>query len=182
MTIDYETVVYNYGALDGRSPGDIVTGFGDTANYDTTVSPISNPGANGTILGKGGLVDAVGGTIEALGEGNILGAIKTAGTAYNTFKNINVKTTVKAELDAMLRNTIQNTPNTRNTLFDFPTAGMSPGTVGTAGAPTIGALTQPPAVNTNITNAGTQNNGANLINPPIFSGFAPESEFTGTVV
>jgi hypothetical protein len=111
-----------------------------------------------------------------------LGAIKTAGTAYNTFKNINVKTTVKAELDAMLRNTIQNTPNTRNTLFDFPTAGMSPGTVGTAGAPTIGALTQPPAVNTNITNAGTQNNGANLINPPIFSGFAPESEFTGTVV
>ncbi len=98
MTIDYETVVYNYGGLDGRSPGDIVTGFGDVANYDTTVSPIANPGSNGTILGQGGLVDAVGGTIEALSEGNILGAIKTAGTAYNTFKNKNVKTTVKAEL------------------------------------------------------------------------------------
>ena len=182
MTIDYETVVYNYGALDGRTPGDIVTGFGDVANYDRTVSPISNPGANGTILGKGGLVDAVGGTIEALGEGNILGAIKTAGTAYNTFKNTNVKTTVKAELDAMLRNTIQNTPNTRNTLFDFPSAGMSPGTVGTAGAPVIGALTQPPAVNTNITNAGTQNNGANLVNPPFFSGFTAESGFTGTII
>jgi hypothetical protein len=182
MTIDYETVVYNYGALDGRSPGDIVTGFGDVANYDTTVSPISNPGANGTILGKGGLVDAVGGTIEALGEGNILGAIKTAGTAYNTFKNTNVKTTVKAELDAMLRNTIQNTPNTRNTLFDFPTAGMTPGTVGTAGAPVIGALTRPPAVNTNITTAGTQYNGANLVNPPFFSGLTTEPEFTGTTV
>lgn len=182
MTIDYETVVYNYGALDGRNPGDIVTGFGDVDTYDRNVSPISNPGANGTILGKGGLVDAVGGTIEALNEGNILGAIKTAGTAYNTFKNKNVSTVVKSELDAMLRNTLQNTPNTRNTLFDFPTAGMSPDTVGTAGAPVIGALTKPPAVNTNITTAGTQYNGANLINPPIFTGFTPESGFTGTVV
>jgi hypothetical protein len=182
MTIDYETVVYNYGALDGRSPGDIVTGFGDVATYDRNVSPIAANGSNGTILGKGGLVDAVGGTIEALSEGNVLDAIKTAGTAYNTFKNKNVSTVVKSELDAMLRNTLQNTPNTRNTLFDFPVAGMSPGTVGTAGAPVIGALNSPPAVNTNLTTAGTQYNGANLINPPIFSGFTPDSGFTGTVI
>lgn len=167
MTIDYETVVYNYGALDGRSPGDIVTGFGDEATYDRVESPISKPGANGTILGKGGLVDAVGGTIEALAEGDILGAIKTAGTAYNTFKNTDIKEVATAELDAMLRNTVQNTPNTRNTLFEFPAAGMSPATVGNAGAPVIGALTKPPTVNPNVTTAGSQYNGKNLIDPPI---------------
>ena len=182
MTIDYETVVYNYGALDGRSPGDIVTGFGDNATYDRVESPISKPGANGTILGQGGLVDAVGGTIEALSEGNILGAIKTAGTAYNTFKNTNIVNTAKTELDVMLRNTIQNTPNTRNTLFDFPTAGMTPGTVGTAGAPVIAALSQPPAVNTRTTNAGSQYNGANLVNPPLFSGLGSEPGFGGTII
>lgn len=166
MTIDYETVVYNYGALDGRSPGDIVTGFGDEATYDRVESPISKPGANGTILGQGGLVDAVGGTIEALSEGNILGAVKTAGTAYNTFKNLNVVETAKAELDAMARNAIQNTPNTRNVLFDFPAAGMTPGTVGTAGAPVIGAKQNPKPINQEPL-AGSQYNGSNLVNPSV---------------
>lgn len=177
MSIDYETVVYNYGALDGRSPGDIVTGFGDEATYDRVGSPISKPGANGTILGKGGLIDAVGGTIEALAEGNILGAIKTAGTAYNTFKNTDLKQVATAELDAMLRNSIQNTPNTRNTLFEFPAAGSTPGTVGTAGAPTIAAnsapkpITQEPLYDydplTEEPYAGSQYNGSNLVNPPV---------------
>ncbi len=32
MTIDYETVTYRYGALDGDAPGDIVTGFGAEGN------------------------------------------------------------------------------------------------------------------------------------------------------
>ena len=82
----------------------------------------------------------------------------------------------------MLRNTIQNTPNARNTLFDFPTAGMTPGTVGTAGAPVIGALSQPPAVNTNTTNAGSQYNGSNLVNPPLFSGLGSEPGFGGTII
>ena len=58
MTLDYETVVYNYGAMDGRSPGNIVSGFGDPAHYDTLPSPIAGQG-QGTILGQGGLVDAV---------------------------------------------------------------------------------------------------------------------------
>lgn len=158
MTIDYETVAYNYGALDGRDPGNIVTGFGDEANYDRTESPISKPGANGTILGQGGLVDAVGGAIESLAEGDILGAIQTAGTAYNTFKNTNLKDVATNELNAMLRNTVQNTPNTRNTLFSFPTAGSTPSTVGVAASPVIGALTRPPAV-TDEPNAGIQDYG-----------------------
>ncbi len=32
MTIDYETVTYNYGKMDDRSPSDIVTGFGVESN------------------------------------------------------------------------------------------------------------------------------------------------------
>ena len=159
MTVDYETVVYNYGKMDGRKPGDIVTGFGDVANYDRTPSPIMQPGANGTVLGQGGLVDAAGGALRALGDGDILGAVKTAGTTYNTFKNVNLKSVVTSELDAMLRNAIQNTPNTRNTLFSFPKAGSTPGPIGTAGFPTINGRLAPPVI-TDIDPAGSQNNGA----------------------
>ena len=39
MTLDYETVVYNYGDLQGKTPSDIITGFGLPASYDTTASP-----------------------------------------------------------------------------------------------------------------------------------------------
>jgi hypothetical protein len=171
MTIDYETVVYNYGAIDGRSPGNIVTGFGDPATYDRTESPIQKLGANGTILGQGGLVDAAGGTLNALARGDILGAVKTAGTAYNTFKNTNIKQVAKAELTGMLRNAITNTPNTRNTLFDFPAAGATPGPLGTAGAPPIGtrnagngSASAQPIINEPV--AGEQFNGADLTTGP----------------
>ncbi len=170
MSIDYETVVYNYGAIDGRDPGNIVTGFGDQATYDRTESPISKPGANGTILGQGGLVDAAGGTLAALQRGDLLTAVKTAGTAYNTFKNTNIKQVAAAELTGMLRNAITNTPNTRNTLFDFPSAGATPGPLGTAGAPPIGTQNlgngsgQP--VITNEPLAGQQFNGSDLTTGP----------------
>jgi hypothetical protein len=161
MTIDYETVVYNYGKLDGRKPGEIVTGFGDVANYDRNTSPIAQPGANGTVLGQGGLVDAAGGTLRALGDGDILSAVKTAGTTFNTFKNLNLKNVATAELNAMLRNAIQNTPNTRNSLFNFPKAGATPGPIGTAAFPTIGARLSPPVIS-DIGTAGNQYNGADL--------------------
>lgn len=158
MTIDYETVVYNYGKMDGRKPGDIVTGFGDVANYDRNVSPIAQPGANGTVLGQGGLVDAAGGALRALGDGDILSAVKTAGTTFNTFKNLNLKSVATAELNAMLRDAVQNTPNTRNSLFNFPKAGSSPGPIGTAAFPTIGARLSPPVIS-DIGTAGNQYNG-----------------------
>lgn len=163
MTVDYETVVYNYGKMDGRKPGEIVTGFGDEANYDRNVSPISKPGANGLVLGQGGLIDGAGGAMRALNEGNILGAIKTAGVTYNAFKNVNLKKVATAELNAMLKNSLQNTPNTRNTLFNFPKAGSSPGPVGTAGFPTINARVAPPLITDpvigDVPAAGGQNNG-----------------------
>ena len=159
MTIDYETVVYNYGKMDGRKPGDIVTGFGEVDNYDRTPSPIMQPGANGTVLGQGGLIDAAGGSLRSLGDGDILSAVKTVGTTYNTFKNTDLKKVASAELNAMLRNAVQNTPNTRNTLFNFPKAGATPGPIGTAAFPTIGARLSPPVI-TDTGTAGSQYNGS----------------------
>jgi hypothetical protein len=91
MTVDYETVKYSEGALDGKAPGNTVPGFGDQSNYDTTLSPIARLGSNQTILGQGGLVDAAGGFTQALTDGNFLAAAQIAGTSYNTFKNSNLK-------------------------------------------------------------------------------------------
>jgi hypothetical protein len=158
MTIDYETVVYNQGAIDGRDPSNIIATFGNQNDYDRTLSPIAKPGSNGTILGKGGLIDSVGGAIEQLGNGNILGAIVTAGTAYQTAKRIDLKETAKVELETMLRNSALNTPNTRNVQYYFPGAFTSPGPAGLAGSPPIDAQQGPANVNREGT-AGTQVSG-----------------------
>lgn len=140
MTLDYETVSYHQGALDGNKPSDIVTGFGEGGYYDRTVSPIAQPGSNSSILGKGGLIDAAGGAIGQLGT-NPLAAIKTLGTAYNTSKSINLGATLKAEAGALLQNAlvgaIQGNQNpTRNVQFGIPVYGATPSTQGTAGTPT----------------------------------------------
>lgn len=159
MTIDYETVVYNEGGLDGRKPGDIVTGFGDVKNYDRRLSPISVPGSNGTILGPGGLVDAVGGAVSDFQSGDFLSGIVKAGTAYNTFKNTNLKVTAQKELENMLAQSVWQfgspISKNRNMLFDIPNRSVTPYTVGTAGAPTI---SNPPTPNpvSSVPNAGVQ--------------------------
>jgi len=147
MGLEYETVVYNEGAIDGKTPSNIITGFGLDANYDRTISPIARPGSNATILGQGGLVDGVGGAIEAFGSGNILGGIQAAGTTYNTFKNKNLKQIARAEVVAGITNAVQQTPN-RNINVITPIFGASPTTLGTAGAPVNGqAAPQPVGVN-----------------------------------
>lgn len=159
MTIDYETVVYNAGALDGRKPSDIVTGFGDEKNYDRKLSPISMPGSNGTILGPNGLVDGVGGAIKDFTDGQFLSGIVKAGTTYNTAKNMNFKATAKAELQNMLAQSVWQfgspISKNRNIIFDIPNKSVTPYTVGTAGAPTI---SNPPTPNpvTSTPNAGVQ--------------------------
>ena len=100
MTLDYETVVYDSGAISGASPGNYVPGFGDVANYDRTLSPISRPGSQSTILGPGGLVDGVDGFSQAIADGNYLGALQIAGTTYNTTKNMNLAQVAKQEVTA----------------------------------------------------------------------------------
>lgn len=140
MTIDYETVLYSEGALDGRTPGDIVTGFGDIANYDRTSSPISIPGSNAKVLGQNGLVDAANGFVNALkpGGGGLLDAIKIAGTTYNTYKNVDLKNSLKAEIKQGLIDSIKNVQlnPTRNQTVQIPTNQSTPN--GGAGAPTAG--------------------------------------------
>ena len=140
MTVEYETVVYNQGAIDGNKPDNIVFGFGDKASYDRRLSPISTPGSNSNILSKGGLIDSAGGAIEQLTspDGNILGAIKTAGAVYNSAKNINLKSQLSAELKLGIQNALQGSDNpTRQKLIDIPQANQTPGSVGTAGSPPI---------------------------------------------
>jgi len=126
MGLDYETVVYNEGALSGKAPGDIVTGFGDPGTYDRTPSPIMRPGANQNILGQGGLVDGLAGTLNSFSNGNYLDALRTAGTTYNTFKNADLSKIAKAEITNAAVNYIEQTPN-RNQLFSTPVAGGSGG-------------------------------------------------------
>lgn len=129
MTIDYETVKYYDGSLAGNSPSNIISGFGLDANYDRTTSPISVPGSQNNILGQGGLVSGVNGVINDLASGNILGAVKTAGTAYNTFKNPGALVgAVKNEVLTGISNSVQQTPN-RNNIFQFPTVGQTPSVV-----------------------------------------------------
>lgn len=134
MTIKYETVKYSQGAMNGANPGGVVTGFGDSNYYDTQLSPIARPGANKTIMGPGGLVDAGIGFVDklatglnALETGNYggalaagLGAVQIAGTTKNTFKNPqNVLQTAKSELVTGAFNLTQN-PSQVRTLFNFP--------------------------------------------------------------
>lgn len=159
MSIDYETVVYNEGAIDGRKPNDIVTGFGDQANYDRTESPIARPGSNSSILGPGGLIDSAGGIVKDFADGNYLKAIRDAGTAYNTAKKSNLKQTLKTELKGMLapsRGGFGSPVSTnRNILFDIPDRSVTPYFIGTAGAPTISNPPNPSPVAATPT-AGTQ--------------------------
>jgi hypothetical protein len=151
MTIDYETVKYAEGALNGTSPSNTVPGFGIETNYDTTVSPIARPGSNATILGQGGLVDAGAGIINDLSNGNILNAVRTAGTAYNTFKNVNIKQVAVSDINSVLINATQQAlPGAVRTNTYYPGYGTSPSTVGSAGSPSVGL--QSPA---NITATGT---------------------------
>ena len=144
MTLEYETVVYNEVDIDGRNPDKLIPGFGVGTTYDRTLSPISKPGANGTILGQGGLVDAAGGFLTDIQNGNLLGAVQKAGTAYNTFKNVNLKTVAKQELLTGLQNSLNNQSNvTRNSLYDLPVNAASPGPANLAGSPTTGAIQIP---------------------------------------
>jgi hypothetical protein len=165
MTIDYETVKYAEGALDGRSPSNIVTGFGLETNYDRTPSPVNRPGSNASILGQGGLVDAAGGFINDLSSGNILGAIRTAGTSYNTFKNKNLKQIATQDLNSLLASSVQQQlPGAVRTNSYYPGYGTSPNN--TAGAPNSGLRapsqiisagnTTGTGINTGVPNAGVQ--------------------------
>ena len=130
MTLDYETVKYFQGAINGKEPSNIVAGFGLETNYDRVPSPITRPGSQASILGQGGLVDGVNGVINDLsGENtNVLGAIQKAGATYNTLKNMNLKQAIRSEVTTGITNAIMNPLNNtgRNVLFNLPIFGNTP--------------------------------------------------------
>jgi len=146
MTIKYESVIYETGALNGRNPSNVATGFGDQAYYDTTPSPIMLPGANRNILGQGGLLSAGEGFVQDLSNGNLLGAIQIAGRTKNTFQNPqNILTTAKAELVSGVYNATS-PQNTRN-VFNFPTTSSD---YGVTAQQTTNYAVLPPTNNTVI--------------------------------
>jgi len=109
MTVRFETVKYYSGALAG-TPDKYAVGFADPAHYDVTRSPLSRPGSTATVLGQGGLIDAVGGVMSDLQSGSvmgIIGAVQKAGTAYQTFKGKNLQSIVRNEANAVVKDVIK---------------------------------------------------------------------------
>lgn len=161
MTLDYETVVYNYGILDGNDPSNIVKGFGTQDVYDRRPSPnTQNLGSLSNILTSTGLLNAR--------QGALVGAIyDTASNLVNAVQNRPVSGPVSTGISAQglqqqgsefFQQYPTGSPITspiRNTMFVFPVAGTTPGTLGTASAPVVGAIEQPKSVgDTNV--AGQQ--------------------------
>lgn len=112
MTIQYETVKYASGAIGGLTPSNTVSGFADPAHYDVTRSALARPGSTATVFGQGGLVDAGVGIFEDLealtagrgGVQNVLGAVQKAGTAYNTFKDKNIASIARDDINLYAKN------------------------------------------------------------------------------
>jgi hypothetical protein len=110
MTIAYETVKYYDGAIGRNAQGGTnIPGFGDAAHYDTRLSPIARPGANSTVFGQGGLLDAGIGIVTDLQKGTVgglIGAAQTAMRTNQTFKNKNLASIAKSEAISLGTNEI----------------------------------------------------------------------------
>lgn len=147
MTINYEAVKYYDGKINGQNPGDLISRFGEDAYYDKELSPIARDGANRSILGKGGLVDAGAGIFEDLGKGNILGAIQKAGRVSKTFKNSQqVLQAAKSELFGAAKSVAAN--STRG-LFNLPAAGATLDKSSQKATSGNSNNSEPPKINTN---------------------------------
>ena len=113
MSLDYETVVYNEGDIDGNDPANIVTGFGEQANYDRRLSPIARPGSNSLVAGTDGMVQ--GGNVNEYG--NQANRTQAAQVANDYSKNYppSISQVVAGENQAVGQNN-----GTRNTGFRTP--------------------------------------------------------------
>ena len=130
MTIAYETVKYYDGAIGTSRPDTNVQGFADPAHYDTRLSPIARPGANATIFGQGGLLDAgVGilGDLQSGTVGGLIGAVQKAGTLRNTFKGKDLKSIAKSEAISLGQSEIlQSLPGATRAVINRPTGVFIP--------------------------------------------------------
>ena len=111
MTVRFETVKYKSGLIDGDGPA----GFGEM-HYDKAKSPLTPEGGGTTsILGPGGLVDAVGSIGADLAGGNIAGAVVTGLRGANNLKGANLKNMLKSELTGAAMNALRG----QNPIGDF---------------------------------------------------------------
>lgn len=116
MTLSYEAVQYEYGAVSNGT----VKGF-NVVHYDNSPSPLSTVGGGTTsFLGPGGLVENASDVVHNLQDGNYGAALLGSLRSYNNFKNANIKQVAAAELK-QLGMTILRGQNTQSTLF-VPTA------------------------------------------------------------
>ena len=93
MTVQFETVKYAKGQVSSNT----VKGFGDL-HYDRTPSPLT-PAGGGTqsIVGPGGLLNAVDDVVTDLAGGNLLGAAFTAIRTAENFKGADFEQIAKSE-------------------------------------------------------------------------------------
>jgi hypothetical protein len=72
---------------------------------------LARPGSTQSVLGQGGLLDAGIGIVQDLQSGKglagVIGAIQKAGTAYNTFKGVDIKSVVNEEANASLKTVLK---------------------------------------------------------------------------
>jgi len=131
MQIEYETVKYYTGAVDGKNPSQVVSKFGEDAHYDKRVSPLASPGSNSSIMGQGGLIASAGGILEDIENGNILGAVRGINNTAKQFKNPQTLiNSVKSEALGAGAAWLTGTAN-RNNLFNFPSQNSTQGMVDT---------------------------------------------------
>jgi hypothetical protein len=146
MALEYETVVYNEGDIDGNDPASIVTGFGMKDNYDRERSPIAPKGSNSLVQGQTGLLN--GGNMSA-NDGNA--GEKAAQVAYNSSKNVGTSTSqvVFGENQAVGQNN-----GTRNTGYSAPVFNAT----GNGLKSSSSIAPSGPAAADAISTAGAQNN------------------------
>ena len=145
MTLDYETVVYNEGSLDGAEPGNIVSGFGQEPTYDRKLSPITPKGSQSKVITNQGLGSVTpGGTVNSLRRPSTTNPTPKSGpstTSYATNANqLDSILSQSGAINAQLQNATENQvaqAGTRNALFSMPGPGTSPGPAGLASAPAI---------------------------------------------
>jgi hypothetical protein len=96
VTLRYETVKYARGAI-GSAGDSNVKGWGDPSTYDNEPSQFGKAGSVASITGAGGLLDAGASVIDDLASGNILGALVTGATAYETFSDFDFGAAFESE-------------------------------------------------------------------------------------
>jgi len=134
-----------------------VRGFGQI-HYDRTPSPLQSLGGRDTIIGKGGLVQTIGGIGDQLQQGNFLGAALNAFKARETFKNADLKKTALRDITELATDVVRGN-NTQGKFF-FPSVTNLVDKFGDSATKDVSSASPNSEIVTNpnaSSNVGTQN-------------------------